>query len=83
MPHPGFVLIDSPLVVYREPDTDEGGFSHDVKDAFYRSIAEDFSASQVIIFENEDPPADLDADANVIRFTGAPHGRQGFIPIHT
>jgi hypothetical protein len=83
MPHPGFVLIDSPLVVYREPDTDEGGFSHDVKDAFYRSIADDFCASQVIIFENEDPPADLGANANVIRFTGAKHGRQGFIPLHT
>lgn len=80
MPHPGFALIDSPLVVYREPDTDEGGFSHDVKDAFYRSIAEDFRASQVIIFENEDPPSDLGADANIIRFTGASHGRQGFIP---
>ena len=80
MPHPGFVLIDSPLVVYREPDTDESGFSHDVKDAFYRSIAEDFRASQVIIFENEDPPTDLGADANIIRFTGASHGRQGFIP---
>ena len=80
MPHPGFALIDSPLVVYREPDTDEGGFSHDVKDAFYRSVAEDFRASQVIIFENEDPPSDLGADANIIRFTGASHGRQGFIP---
>ena len=79
-PHPGFALIDSPLVVYREPDTDEGGFSHDVKDAFYRSIAEDFRASQVIIFENEDPPSDLGVDANIIRFTGASHGRQGFIP---
>lgn len=79
-PHPGFVLIDSPLVVYREPDTDEGGFSLDVKDAFYRSIAEEFRASQVIIFENEDPPSDLGADANIIRFTGASHGRQGFIP---
>jgi hypothetical protein len=80
MPHPGFVLIDSPLVVYREPDTDEGGFSHDVKDAFYQSIAEDFRSSQVIIFENEDPPSELGANANIIRFTGAPHGRQGFIP---
>ena len=83
MPHPGFVLIDSPLVVYREPDTDEGVFSHDVKDAFYRSIAEDFRAAQVIIFENEDPPSDLGSDANVIRFTGATHGRQGFIPKNT
>ncbi|AXK38136.1 ATP-binding protein [Crenobacter cavernae] len=80
MPHPGFVLIDSPLVVYREPDTNEGGFSHDVKDAFYRSIAEDLRSAQVIIFENEDPPFDLDNKATVIKFTGASHGRQGFIP---
>lgn len=79
-PHPGFVLIDSPLVVYREPDTDEGGFSYDVKDAFYRTIAKEFRSSQVIIFENEDPPSDLGSDANIIRFTGASHGRQGFIP---
>ncbi len=80
LPHPGFVLIDSPLVVYREPDTDESGFSHDVKDAFYRSIADGFRATQVIIFENEDPPSDLGTDANIVRFTGVSHGRQGFIP---
>lgn len=80
MPHPGFVLIDSPLVVYREPDPDEGGFSHDVKDAFYRSLARQFQSSQAIIFENEDPPSDLGADANIIRFSGTQRGRQGFIP---
>lgn len=79
-PHPGFVLIDSPLVVYREPDTDEGGFSHDVKDAFYRSLARQFQSSQAIIFENEDPPSDLGEAANIIRFSGAQRGRQGFIP---
>lgn len=81
MPHPGFVLIDSPLVVYREPDTNEGGFPHDVKDAFYRSIAEEFQAAQVIIFENDDPPLDMVEEANLIRFTGANNGRYGFIPV--
>ena len=80
-PHPGLVLIDSPLVVYREPDADEGSFSRDVKDAFYKSVAEDFSHTQVIIFENEDPPAEIAASANVIKFTGARHGRPGFIPV--
>lgn len=83
MPHPGLVLIDSPLVVYREPDTDEGGFSRDVKDAFYNSITTEFRESQVIIFENEDPPASLESSSNVIRFTGTNHGRQGFIPVIT
>ena len=81
MPHPGFVLIDSPLVVYREPDTDERGFSHDVKEAFYRSVAEEFKAAQVIIFENDDPPLDMANAANLIRFTGADNGRYGFIPV--
>jgi len=80
LPHPGLVVIDSPLVVYREPDTDEGEFSRDVKDAFYRSVAKEFPIAQVIIFENEDPPADIVESTNVIRFTGANHGRRGFIP---
>lgn len=80
LPHPGLVVIDSPLVVYREPDTDEGEFSRDVKDAFYRSVAKEFPVAQVIILENEDPPADLGESTNVIRFTGANHGRRGFIP---
>lgn len=80
-PHPGLVLIDSPLVVYREPDADEGSFSRDVKDSFYKSVSEDFSHTQVIIFENEDPPAEIAASANVIKFTGARHGRPGFIPV--
>ena len=79
-PHPGLVLIDSPLVVYREPDADEDSFSREVKDSFYKSVTEDFRESQVIIFENEDPPAEVAAIANVIRFTGAKHGRSGFIP---
>lgn len=82
-PHPGLVIIDSPLVVYREPDTDEGEFSRDVKDAFYRSVAKEFPNAQVIIFENEDPPTDIGESSNVIRFTGANHGRRGFIPTDT
>ena len=81
--HPGLVVIDSPLVVYREPDSGEGEFSRDVKDAFYRSVAKEFPVAQVIIFENEDPPVDIGESSNVIRFTGAAHGRRGFIPSGT
>jgi len=78
-PHPGLVVIDSPLVVYREPDTSEGGEEYQVKDAFYRGVARSFSSSQIIVLENEGPPADL-ANANVILFTGAAHGKAGFLP---
>lgn len=79
-PFPGIVLIDSPLVVYREPDTDEGAFPHDVKDGFYRSLAGDFLDCQVIILENDEPPPDLGDSANCIAFTGTNLGRRGFIP---
>jgi hypothetical protein len=81
MPHPRMVVIDSPLVVYREPDPDEKGFSPEVKDAFYRSLTKSFGNQQVVIFENDDPPADVMAAATIIKFTGTESGRYGFIPL--
>jgi hypothetical protein len=80
LPSPGMVAIDSPLVVYREPDPEEGAFPRGVKDLFYRSIARSFGDAQVFIFENEVPPADLGEEANVISFTKTGSGRYGFIP---
>ena len=80
MPHPGFVVLDSPLVVYREPDAGEDGFSEDVKNSFYESLA-DYEGTQVLILENEDPPSQLEASANIIKFTGTDRGRRGFIPL--
>lgn len=78
-PHPGLVIIDSPLVVYREPDTSEGGEEYQVKDTFYRGVASAFASNQIIVLENEEPPADLDG-AHVVTFTGAAHDRPGFLP---
>lgn len=78
-PHPGFVVIDSPLVVYREPDTSEGGEEYQVKETFYLSVSSAFASKQVVILENEEPPPDLKG-ANVVTFTGAAHGRSGFLP---
>ena len=79
-PHPGFVIVDSPLVVYREPDSIDGASTWDVKDSFYRSIAKEFASAQIVIFENEDPPMELMLTANVIQFTGSSQGKSGFIP---
>lgn len=81
LPHPGLVVIDSPLVVYKEPDTDEHGFAPNVKDAFYRAVADGFYESQVVVMENQDPPSDIGNRANVIDFTGTREGRRGFIPV--
>jgi hypothetical protein len=80
-PFPGLVIIDSPLVVYREPETTEAEFPLDVKESFYRSVAQEFKEAQVIVLENDDPPSDVAASANVILFTGNNTGRRGFIPV--
>jgi hypothetical protein len=76
-------VIDSPLVVYRQPDAGEEGFSSDVKLAFYYDLSQSYQDAQVIVIENDAPPDDLDtANAvNVIRFTGTNQGRRGFIPV--
>jgi hypothetical protein len=79
-PFTGFVLTDSPLVVYQEPDPEEKGFPLAVKDEFYRSLAKNFSDSQVIVLENDGPPDDVALSANTIHFTGSAEGRRGFIP---
>lgn len=79
-PSPGIVLIDSPLVVYREPDTGEEGFPPAVKQHFYQEVARAFSDTQVIIFENEEPSTTAADLASVTLFTGTDVGRAGFIP---
>ncbi|BBO73479.1 hypothetical protein DSCW_08960 [Desulfosarcina widdelii] len=81
-PHPGFVLIDSPLVVYREPDPDGGTLDDSVKSAFFADLASSFLAEQVILLENEEPPDEVLASGNVnmVRFTKRDEGRHGFIP---
>lgn len=81
-PHPGFVLIDSPLVVYREPDPDGVTLDASVKSAFFADLASSFLAEQVILLENDEPPDEVLASSNVnmVRFTKRDEGRYGFIP---
>lgn len=85
MPHPNFLMIDSPLVVYREPDPGDKSMALDVKDSFYADVASSFSDVQVIILENEDPPARLIGSEgfNLIAFSKTDEGRYGFIPVPT
>jgi hypothetical protein len=80
-PFPNFVLIDSPLLVYEEPDVDEAAFSQDIKKHFWESVKVSFMDTQVIIIENtKQLPSDGLGDANVVLFTGTDQGRRGFVP---
>ena len=81
-PFPNFVLIDSPLLVYEEPDADESSFPQDIKKHFWESVKVSFAEAQVIIIENSKQlPGDTAlGDVNVVLFTGNDQGRRGFIP---
>lgn len=87
LPHPGFVVLDSPLVVYRAPDPDdEPDDSEDVLDTtslasrFFADVQTNFSG-QLVVLENEDPSDPLDAGTQDISFTKkAGRGRYGLFP---
>jgi hypothetical protein len=83
LPHPGFVVLDSPLLAYWKPEgNDDDLRGTDLKEMFYRYLLGLRKDSQVIIVENEHPPDFVSHDGNVIVFTKNPHhDRYGFFPL--
>lgn len=81
-PHPGFVILDSPLLAYREPEgSDDDLRGTDVKDKFYEYLSNLSNESQIIIVENNDPPATIMALPQTVMFSKNPNsGRYGFFP---
>jgi hypothetical protein len=90
MPHPGFLVLDTPLLTYRDPITSRfGELESDEKEMLRSSLKEHFFAhlskhskdGQFIILENVDPPANIGSLANVEVFSGE-HGvgRFGLFP---
>lgn len=87
LPHPGFVILDTPLLTYRDPiHSDAGELSQDeqelantsLKDFFYEHLAEVGPSKQFIVVEDVDVPTSIASSANIERFTGDPtSGRAG------
>ena len=85
MPHPGFIVLDSPLVTFRGADkrikADEA-ITDDMKKQFYTSLCSLQKDRQIIVIENDDPPANITDKMNYIHFTkDAAVGRYGFLSI--
>jgi hypothetical protein len=82
-PHPGFVILDSPLLAYREPEgTEEDLIGTDLKDQFYSYLSGWPEDRQVLIVENTNPPEALQDEPQVTFFSKNPHsGRYGFFPV--
>lgn len=81
----GFVVLDSPLVTFREADHEDELAPEDkiaVKQAFYADLAGRADLSQIIVFENEDPDPSLSAGLSVQLFSKQrSSGRYGFFPM--
>ncbi|USI76657.1 MULTISPECIES: hypothetical protein [unclassified Sphingopyxis] len=83
LPHPGFLLLDSPLLAYFKPEGDEDTALQgtDLKERFYGYLkAHHGVESQVIIIENQHPPDSELEGLNLTVFTRNPaEGRFGLL----
>lgn len=89
LPHPGFLVLDTPLLTYREPLTSRhGDLSEDeaelkatkLAEHFYKHLASLKDHVQVIVIENSDPPSAIDGLARIETFTGSQgNGRSGLL----
>ncbi len=79
LPHPGFVVLDSPVLTYREPDEADIALTHSVVEHFYRGLL-DPQRAQVVVVENGDPPEDLGSDVTTYAFGTSGSNRLGFFP---
>lgn len=93
LPHPGFLILDTPLVTYREPmHSKHGDLSEDeielkaagIAEHFYRHLASLKDEVQFIVIENADPPVAIRDLAYIETFTGSDdNGRFGLLAAST
>jgi peptidoglycan hydrolase CwlO-like protein len=89
LPHPGFLVLDTPLLTYREPlNSRHGELSEDESELKATSLAEHFykhlaslkNEVQFIVIENTDPPVSIYDRARIETFTGLEgNGRFGLL----
>jgi hypothetical protein len=83
LPHPGFVVLDSPLVTYRRPDKNEAEgdlISEGMVPPFYNYLAELPENCQVIVIENDEPLQDVMRRSTYTHFTrNREVGRFGYL----
>ena len=90
LPHPGFLVLDTPLLTYRDPlktpkfgeleDDERALAATSLKDRFFDHLASLQIDAQFVILENVDPPQDLEGKAHLEVFSGG-DGRLGLFPV--
>jgi hypothetical protein len=89
LPHPGFLILDTPLITYRDPMQSRGGSlemdeqqirKSDLKERMFEHLGSLATIGQLIIFDNADPPSNALTFAAIEAFTNDPtEGRQGLL----
>ncbi|MCL6661997.1 MULTISPECIES: hypothetical protein [Paenibacillus] len=80
LPHPGFVVLDSPVTSYKEQDENEDKTPEELQNKFFEELAQ--TKRQVIILENKKPPISILKKINYIEFTKNKEvGRYGFFNV--
>lgn len=89
LPHPGFLVLDTPLLTYRDPMKKPGDrlapdeqelANTDLKHRFFDHLGHLGKSAQIIVFENVDPPLGIEKFCRVEAFTNdAAEGRQGLL----
>lgn len=82
-PHPGFVVLDSPLLSYRAPDSaDDDLTDTGLKEEFFGDLLRTPKEQQVIIIENVPPTSEVIEGGKIVEFTGIKEiGRPGLFPV--
>ena len=90
LPHPGILVLDSPLLTYRSPlNAKYGELAEDEKrlkqtslnQAFYAHLSSISEFAQILVLENQDPPSVVIDQTGVQLWSGENGaGRQGLFP---
>ncbi|RQU97104.1 hypothetical protein [Burkholderia cenocepacia] len=74
-PHPGVVVIDSPLTSYKKKTAaavsgNDGKIDPGIEIAFWKSLSKTPKDVQIIVIENKEPPAEVAAEVHYEWFAG-------------
>lgn len=80
LPHPGIVVLDSPITSYKEEDGNEEKTSDELQKRFFEFLSKVTQDNQVIILENKKPSDQVIKNINYVEFTRSHNrGRYGFL----
>lgn len=82
-PHPGIIILDSPMTAYKKKDFDpeKDEVPVDIENSFFENLCNISAGKQVIVLDNKTLTAEQKGKAHYQHFTGNNNtGRFGFFP---